>query len=470
MLSRSACYERDTLMKFRCFYAPLIAACLFFGTSISAQDSTAPRIQWTGMAAIEEGQFVKCNYVGDLAPIPFSPWVADEYAEIGVKATLNRHFSLAVIPEIRLWDDTWDWTRMNSSTGAANPLNQHATVSLADAEGILSLGTTDAIAWTISGGVIPYKYDLEAKNLGEYLFRTGEHPAYIETSFDQAYATMTGLRANAEIFRNLSLDLFFTTETQVQPMNDWSLSFLAGYKVPGLVDFGAGIMLDRLIPAVPLLDKPSTSGYNTYYTSSGQLDTFSWGGTKVMARLSFDPKGLLPSDLANIFGKEDGILYGESAILGVKSITAYSLELGSNGLPLTPHVFVADTGNTINNAYSDIWKRIPVMFGFNFPTFRLLDYLSGELEWFGGTYSPSLYDLEGFKYLLPLPDGTQYTGSKWKYSINARKTLYGNFSVIGQIARDHTRHDVYFFGNTDVDEIFQTKDEWGWWLKLQYDL
>ena len=46
----------------------------------------------------------------------------------------------------------------------------------------------------------------------------------------------------------------------------------------------------------------------------------------------------------------------------------------------------------------------------------------------------------------------------------------GNLSVIGQIARDHTRHDVYYYGNTDVDEIFQQKDEWGWWLKLQCNI
>jgi hypothetical protein len=456
-------------MKSRLFFVLFFSGCLIFETPLFAQDSTAPKIQWAGMAAIEEGQFVKCQYVGDPGPMPFSPWVADEYAEVGVKATLNQHFSMVVLPEIELWDDTWDWTRMNSSTGPLNPLNQHATVWLADAEGIASFGSRDAVAWNFSAGVIPYKYDLEAKNLGEYLFRTGEHPTYIETAFDQAYATLTGLRANAEIFHNLSLDLFFTTETQVQPMNDWSLSLLAGYKVPGLLDFGAGIMFDRLIPAVPFLDKPSTSRYNTYYTSSGELDTFSWGGTKVMARLSIDPKGLLSTDISQIFGKEDGILYGESAILGVTSITPYTPELGSNGLPVAGK-YVIDTGNTIDNAYSDIWKRIPVIFGFNFPTFKLLDYLSVELEWFGGTYSPSLYDLEGFKYLLPLPDGTQYIGSQWKYSFNVRKTLMSNVSLIGQIARDHTRHDVYFFGNTDVDEIFQTKDEWGWWLKLQCNI
>ena len=42
-----------------------------------------------------------------------------------------------------------------------------------------------------------------------------------------------------------------------------------------------------------------------------------------MARLAFDPKGFLPSNLSEIFGKEDGKIYGEAAILGLNSITAY---------------------------------------------------------------------------------------------------------------------------------------------------
>ncbi len=453
-------------MKLRLFFASLFSGCLLFGAPLFAQDSAAPKVQWMGMAALEEGQFVKCNYVEDGGAMKFRPWLTDEFARLGVKTTINRHFSVTVLPQIELWNDTWDWTNLNASNGANNPLTQHATVTFADAEGSAAFGSRDAVALNISAGVIPYKYDEEAKNLGEYLFRTGEHPAYVETSFDQAYATMTGVRANAEISSNLSLDLFFTTETQVQPMNDWSLSFLAGYKVPGLLDFGAGIMFDRLIPAVPFLDKPSTSGYNTYTTSTGQLDTFSWGGTKAMARLSIDPKGLLPSGFARFFGKEDGKIYGESAILGLKSITAYEDSLGSNGLPVAGHLVV----DSSENYYSTIKNRIPVMFGFNVPTFRLLDYLSAELEWYGSSYSTSLYDEEGFKYLLPLPVGVNTTGSHWKYSFNVRKTLPGNVSLIGQIARDHTRHDVYYNGNIDVGEVFQTKDEWGWWLKLQYSL
>ena len=108
------------------------------------------------------------------------------------------------------------------------------------------------------------------------------------------------------------------------------------------------------------------------------------------------------------------------------------------------------------------------MFGFNIPAFKLLDYLSVELEWYGWPYASNYYYLDGFYWNLPLPKGASGS-SAWKYSFNLRKTMWNHISIIGQIARDHTRHDVYYNGQADVYEIFQTKDEWGWWLKLQYN-
>jgi hypothetical protein len=459
-------------MKIRIFVALTIMGYLYYGASLFAQDSAvAPKIEWTAMAALEEGQYIKSDYSN--GPMSFRPWLTDEYARLGIEATINQHFSVTIIPQIELWNDTWDWILTSTpiseyyQINELSPLTQHATVTLADAEGIYSFGSTDAVALNIAAGVIPYKYDEEARNLGEYLFRTGEHPAYIFNSFDQAYVTLTGFRANAEIFRNLSLDLFFTTETQVEPMNDWSLSLLAGYKLPGYLDVGAGVMFDRLIPAVSILDKQTEGLLGTYYTSTGQLDTFSWGGTKVMAHAAFDPKELLPADFPKIFGKEDGIFYGEAAILGLQNVTPYMHPLNpNNGQPDLTKLVV----DSEYDFYSNIKQRIPVMFGFNFPTFKLLDYLSVELEWYGDPYAPGLYTEEGFKYFFPLPNGSDPTISHWKYSFNVKKSVGGNLSLIGQIARDHTRDDAYYITNYDEDEIFQTKDEWGWWLKLQCNI
>jgi hypothetical protein len=397
---------------------------------------------------------------------------------VGVRATLNSHLSAIICPEIKLWNDTWDWTTMGENGSASNPFIQHMTISLADAEGIYTCGSRDAFAFTLAAGVFPFKYDLESKNLGEYLFRTGEHPAYIETSFDDAYATLTGLRMNAQMFNNLSLDVLLTQETQVMPINDWSLSVLAGYKVPNLLDVGAGIMFDRLIPVQPSQAEAPAAG-NTYYTSNGTLDTLSWGGTKVMARASFDPKWFLPSDIAKLFGKEDGVLYAEASILGLNSITAYAKNASGN--------LVIDSNM---NFYSDIKQRIPRMVGFNIPTFKMLDYLSVELECYGWPYSPSLYNYQNLVYTLPQPiiptvttdtgvapnTGTvkqtllHTTANNWKWSFNARKTIWGSFSIIAQVARDHTRHDAYYAQYADPEEVFLQNDEWGWWVKLQYSL
>jgi hypothetical protein len=60
-----------------------------------------------------------------------------------------------------------------------------------------------------------------------------------------------------------------------------------------------------------------------------------------------------------------------------------------------------------------------------------------------------------------------------KFSVNFRKTVVNGFSIIGQVARDHTHYDVYYTKfNTGYfsSEAFTLPNAWGWWLKLQYSL
>jgi hypothetical protein len=473
-----------------CFTALFLSYCCSFAGSLpeqvaeNPQDTVAPNIEIMGKASITEGQFVKCSYTylpnggggqGYLREtMNFRPWLNNALAQVGIRAYLNSRFSAIICPQFKLWNDTWDWQIMGQNGSAANPFIQHVTVSLADAEGIISLGNKEAFAFNAAVGIMPFKYDENVKNLGEYLFRTGVHPAYIQTSFDYPYAILTGVRLNAEMFNHLSLDVLFTQETQIIPMNDWSLTVLSGYNVPGLLEIGAGIMFDRLVPVAGILDHPVSQ--DTFYTRSGALDTLSWGGTKLMARIAVDPKGMLPSAISQFFGKEDGKIYAEAAVLGVQSFSAYKKATDSNRV-VVPGQYVIDS---TMNFYSDIKQRIPVMAGFNVPTFKLLDYLSVEVEWFGWQYSPSLYNYQNLVYTLPKPLIPQdvKTGQRllytkdnaWKYSFNFRKTMWGHLSMIGQIARDHTRHDAYYSSFASPEEVFVQKDQWGWWLKLQYNL
>jgi hypothetical protein len=429
-------------------------------------NTTARKIEISGTVGMENGQFVKSNYKEQIQPNRI--WINREYVQLGLKATLGDHFQVIMVPEVKLWYDTYTWQTMGNQA-FANPFIQHSTVSLADAEGILNFGNPDRIGLQCAAGVIPYKYDENAKNFGEYLFRTGARPCYILTSFDYAFARVTGVRVNSIIMRNLSMDLFLSTETQVPPTLDWSVSFLVGYKIPALVDAGIGVMFERLMPVDKSVERPVTSD-NLYLTSTGEKKYFSFGGTKLMARASFDMKGVLPSSASRIFGKQDAILYGEASVLGLENTTPYTW-FKANPVD-TDSVLVVDSSK---NYFSNIRQRIPIMFGFNIPTFNVLDFLSVELEYYPWPYPNSFGEFSDFKVMNPLPTKIQsfdkqvYKDDDWKYSFNVKKTVTKGFAVIGQISRDHSHHDTYYHTYDDETEVFSQKDEWGWWLKLQYN-
>ena len=481
-------------MKCKNLVALLALSLPLFQTVCFAAEAADKKIDIGGMVSFENGQFFKSNYAG--ASLPYKPWINNEVARVSLRATLSDHVQFIVAPDIRMWFDNFDWTKMGSEAFAF-PFSSHTTVSLANAQGIMTYGDKENYSFEFAAGVMPYKYNTATKNLGEYLFRSGCHPAYVVNSFDNAFAQMTGLRLSSTMFNKLSLDLFLSTETVFLPTLDWSVSLLTAYKPFPSLEIGAGIMLDRLLPVDSTRERPSTStdGINRYYTSDGDTGYFSFGGTKLMARFCFDPKEMFKGAFsADRFGKEDWKIYGEAAVLGVTSIKPYCRLLDSiTGLPIGSG-WVVDSSK---NFYSDIMQRVPVMVGFNIPTFssllnksekpllRLLalDYLSLEVEWYGWPYPLGYGDVNQFRVMYPIPPSVQdYPGAdplafkerdNWKYSVNFKKTIVNGFSIIGQVARDHTHYDVYYTKyNTGYfsTEAFSLPNEWGWWLKLQYTL
>jgi hypothetical protein len=453
----------DERMNRRIIFAQflLIISLCFFSFADIINDK---KIELHGMAATENGEFVKFSYNQETWPDRI--WLNKEYGQIYLKVTVNDHFDIVLNPEIMLWFDTYAWQIMGNNA-FGSPFTQHSTASIAEGQGILKYGDTDNVALKVAAGVIPYKYNHDAKNLGEYLFRSGASPAYIVNSFDYAYARLSGLRINSTIKKDLNLDLFLTTETQAIPTLDWSVSALIGYK-HSIIDIGAGIMLDRLFPIKGSVESPEVET-NSYLTSSGEKKYFSFGGTKLMGRLSLDPKGLLPPEVAGIFGKEDGRIYSEVTVLGTKNITAWKW-YKVNPTDVDSSLVI----DSSKNYYADIKQRIPIMFGFTVPTFKLLNYLSIEAEHFSWPYPDSYGDYSTFREMLPQPTQIKnyskqdYIDDNWKFSINAKKDISSCFSVIGQIARDHTHHDIYYVTYNDLSEVFTQKDQWGWWLKLQY--
>jgi hypothetical protein len=442
-----------------------------FSLAQTESETEKPGVSVTGMGAIENGQFMKSNYTQSTQQD--RPWINRVYGQICLHSKINDHLSITVAPEVKLWFDTYPWQTMGN-TAFAYPFSQRSTVVLADAQAQLSFGNPDAIAFNAMAGVMPFKYNNDAKNLGEYLFRSGARPAYINTSFDFAYSRLNGIRLNATTLSNLSFDLFLTTETQAKPALDWSLSFMANYRLPSVFEAGAGVMFDRLFPVMNSRTQPIDKD-NVYLTKTGEQEYWKFGGTKAVAHLMFDPKMLLPESIKNIFSEKDFRIYSEAAVLGFENTTPYTHPLDAGGNPDT-------TQQVIDSAklfYENILERIPVMFGINVPTLKILDYLSVELEWYGWQY-PNSYGNQGFQILLPTPIPVQsgkeslyQIDDNWKYSFNLKRTIYGHLSVIGQVSRDHTQHDIYYpayEAKNLYEEVFTQKDNWGWWVKLQYTL
>jgi hypothetical protein len=294
-------------------------------------------------------------------------------------------------------------------------------------------------------GYFPFKYNPDARNLGEYLFRTGTYPQYIQTNFDFPMARLTGLCMNGTPTDGLTWDVLLTMNTEYSTMGDLNLTGIFAYKPVKLIEVGGGVSFCSLISASSDRTQPTyNSGavgenaddeYNPVITATAtghdtSYSTYTFAGTKLMGRISIDPKQLLPDEAKRLFGDADCKIYGEATVLGVKDYP------------------VSIDGAT---DYSDRWKRTPVMFGFNFPTFKLLDVLSIEGEYFGSDYPDDMTSLVVNGVPVPLRSGVTESGSTslyadsasghWKWSVYAKKTFVGHFNIVAQVARDHYRYE-----------------------------
>jgi hypothetical protein len=365
----------------------------------------------------------------------------------------------------------------------------------------------------LNAGIFNYKYNEYSKNLGEYAFRSGTYPGWISTGgityVGVNSASVTGFRLS-QSFGSFSHELLATLETEVLPTYDLSLTYMSKYNWQNTVKLGAGVQLARILPAVPsrtnpgvirdassgvastnvsnryfqhngewyvdwreyydaLLAHPSTSGADSarYLNAKRVIDSaqghdlsgnsvpqinvnyqnYSATGVKPIATFAFDPKPLVGG--IPMLGPNDLVLYGEAALLGVKDYPVF---------------------------YDDWTKRLPVMVGFNLPTFRFLDVLSVEVEYYGSEYPDNFQGiLSGNVQAVPWPTvpntyaASDWKDDNWKWSVYAQRRIVDGVTLSGQVARDHARAWSYPTGKTYWG-IINDNDDWYWMLKLTANL
>jgi hypothetical protein len=384
-------------------------------------------------------------------------------------------------------------------------------------------------------GQFPFKYNPEVKNLGEYLFRSESYPTIVRSgdwgAIDNAKADLWGMdlgsKSSGGLFRN---DFLLTMANEQLPLYDVSVTDVAAVNIGGIFEIGGGIQLSRVLPVAPSKTHPLGKKQTGYFTWTARdqaelraqiaknpalsdtgnaglltkkylppggseeimaVDTslevgktywmndqrpavvFATGdpslrdllnpeyltfqSVKIMARASLDIKPWL--GLGSL-GKDDLKLYAESAILGIKDYPIF---------------------------YNKMSDRMPIMVGFNVPTFGLLDYLTLEAERFTSPYINSTVSMKLFRYATPktidgegnaAPIGVAdprfnnvrqpYTEDDIKWSITAAKKIE-NVMISAQAGRDHFRPITGSF-EPEWTELTATKNSWYYMTKLQVDI
>ncbi|MDB5105984.1 MAG: hypothetical protein JWP91_3673 [Fibrobacteres bacterium] len=323
---------------------------------------------------------------------------------------------------------------------------------ISQVQAIYSFGALESPSAKIQMGLFPYKYNPDAMNLGEYLLRSGTYPGILQTGgwniVSKAAYMMQGVRLNVPLWDGrFQSDFLLPMERDIAPMGDLSPTYVASLRPVAGLEIGAGADCNHCIAFKPsrtspkkladpndpsgnpgnayIIANPDVAGRDTlpYIRDTTRFYTFQ--GVKLMGRVSLDPKAYFASDL---LGAEDLKVFAELAVLGVKN-----------------YPFL----------YEKVGERMPIMFGVNLPTFKLLDVLSFQMEHYKSKFPNSSYDLYYFN--LPIVNGVTKNGIRtqnpntydmensavrrddWKWSVYAKREIAKGISIYAQVANDHLR-------------------------------
>ncbi len=370
------------------------------------------------------------------------------------------------------------WYEIPTSSNFYDKLTQFVP-GISQAQATYSFGDIQKPVAQLEMGYFPYKYNPDAKDLGEYLLRSGTYPGYVMTGSSGGWNLissnymMEGVRLNVSLWGGrFQSDFLLPMEHDMPPEYDISPTYVATVKPVKGIEVGAGVDCGHCIAAKPSLESPkiASNGYISSVTTSGSgnqvvynyhpdndtagnpVGYYTFQGVKLEARASVDPKAYF-GDFNGLLGPEDLKLYGELAVLGVKDYPGI---------------------------YNDVYRRMPMMVGVNIPTFKVLDVLSFELQYYNSAFPMSTESVLQNK--LPIPDlfgGGDSTGdvyynrdqrSHWKWAVSASKEVIHGISVFAQVADDEYRTNISGGSQTFVPVVNANGGDWYYLIRLQFGI
>lgn len=325
-------------------------------------------------------------------------------------------------------------------------------------------GFSDQGGFKLDLGTFGYQYNRDSKNLGVYLLKGYVYPGTLVSGHGDLFgvpASRTGaaLRYKRDLFSN---DLLVNLEMDDKPLYDISIANITTFTPHPSFEVGAGVNFYRVLAVDKEATSPSkacgeaTQGpyrgggpqiagqdnpcFIVRKDSSGApIDTLlgSLSGIKLMGRFRIDPKVWFGSPES--LGADELVIYGEAAVLGTKDY------------PIL---------------YDDIMRRIPIMLGFNLPTFNLFN-LAVEVEYYASKHSSDNLPPQNGSWLPAAQSDPGTARDDWKWSVNASKLVLGNMFLGLQVANDHLR--LGGTHNTATgQEALRTMKDWYWAFKTAY--
>ena len=445
----------------------LVCAC-----ATTAQDNSS--VPYKGAGWI---QFGRIEHSSDTLSGPLETnfnknWIQNTGGQISVSGKISDNWegglglgaiqvsnSRGSIAGAHTWNNSW------------NPFVTEARVTYTKILGSNTAPANSAPKLQVTLGSFPYVYNADVKNFGMYLTRGQVYPGTIFSGFETKHvqptaATQVGgmVRYQSGGFRN---DVLLNSETETKPYFDISIADIASYQVAPWFEIGGGFNLYRVLAQNSDVTSPGKNCEQDYSASNlsdgtdlcyiidtagvgagGQADTItgSMAGTKLMARFRLDPKLLFGwAGIGGLaFGKQDFVVYGEVALLGLENYPKY---------------------------YEDRLQRMPVMMGLNLPAFGWLDKFCLEVEYYGSKNFPDYAKAETNASWVPRTPGTNPDNSRndWKWSLYGSRVLMGHLRIAGQVANDHLFvPSPPAASDPDWAEALTTPKDWYWMLKLAY--
>lgn len=404
----------------------------------SADQSDENKIKLIGSAWYQGGHVMNGTYAYENDIQKY--WLQKVFTNIGIFKKANDWLSFTASVEMVFHSSF----KMGSTFPESELFIPKAYID--QARGDIQFVNTQKLNLRLTTGYFHFKYNEDVTNLGNTLFKSYCYPTTIMPSvFDFPLSRLTGLDLYfAALDRKIFADVLFTTHLDMYPIGDFSLTTIAGTEPFRGITLKAGVQFDRFVPVNKGITKPAEASKENLKT--GEVTNFTYAGTKLMACLNLDVKRIIfGDDYPALFGEEDLKLYAEGNLLGVKNYYYF---------------------------YDTLKHRVTGAFGIKLPTFKLLDILAVEFEYFGSKYPNS------FDRLLnannPFPDIQEasylpedWMDDDWKWSVYAKKDI-SDISLIVQFASDH----LQLWSTRPVDQVFRDNlvkpSDWYYQFKIQY--